>query len=144
MAANVKVQLRGCYRFQRITDQDRGRLIDAFENINADYLAVADTLGIKHATARCIVANYLNGRRKKLARSCKYMQHKLKVDDEMRQELLHLIEANPLTNADIDLAENLTNKPNISTSTIGRALDDILIPLNLQKMCLIREAHNLS
>ena len=50
MAANVQqVQLRG--RYQQIIDQDRGRLIDAFENDDADYFAVANTLGIKHLTS---------------------------------------------------------------------------------------------
>ena len=45
MAANVQqVQLRGSY--QQIIDQDRGRLIHAFENDDADYIAVANTLGI--------------------------------------------------------------------------------------------------
>ena len=58
MTANVQqVQLRGSY--QQIIDQDRGRLIDAFENDDADYIAVANTLGIKHSTSRSIVANYL-------------------------------------------------------------------------------------
>ena len=42
MAANGEVQREGGY--QRITDQHRGRLIDAFQNNNADYLAVAYTL----------------------------------------------------------------------------------------------------
>ena len=50
MAANVQqAQLRG--RYQQIIDQDRGRLIDAFENDDADYIAVANTLGIKHSTS---------------------------------------------------------------------------------------------
>ena len=59
MAANVqKVQLRG--RYQQIIDQDRGRLIDAFENDDADYIAVANILGIKHSTSRSIVASILH------------------------------------------------------------------------------------
>ena len=65
MAANGEVQRQG--RYQRITDQDRGRLIDVFENNDADYLTVADTLKIKHATARSIVTNYFRaGKREKL------------------------------------------------------------------------------
>ena len=51
MAANVEqVQLRGRYR--QVIDQDRGRLIDAFENDDADYIAVSNTLDIKHPTSR--------------------------------------------------------------------------------------------
>ena len=58
MAANLQqVQLWG--RYKQIIDQDRGRLIHAFENDDADYIAVANTLGIKHSTTRSIIANYL-------------------------------------------------------------------------------------
>ena len=68
MAANVQqVQLRG--RYQQIIDQDRGRLIDAFENDDADYIAVVNSLDIKHSTSRSIDANYLlPGRCGKLAK----------------------------------------------------------------------------
>ena len=56
MAANVQqVQLRG--RYQQIIDQDRGRLIDTFENDDADSIAVVNSLDIKHSTSRSIVAN---------------------------------------------------------------------------------------
>ena len=59
MAANVQhVQFRG--RYHQIIDQNRRRLMDAFENDDADYIAVANTLGIKHSTSRSIVANYLS------------------------------------------------------------------------------------
>ena len=62
-----QVQLRGRYR--QVIDQDKGRLIDAFENDDADYIAVSNTLGIKHPTSRSIVANYLfTGRCGKLAK----------------------------------------------------------------------------
>ena len=68
MAANVQqVQLRRHY--QQIIDQDRGRLIDAFENDDADYIAVVNSLDIKHSTSRSIVANYFRiGRCGKLAK----------------------------------------------------------------------------
>ena len=54
--------------YSRVQNVDRERLIEAFENNNADYLEVADTLGIKRATARSIVmVNYLRtGRRHRL------------------------------------------------------------------------------
>ena len=54
-------------RYRRISNEDRGRLVDAFENNNLDYIELADTLGIKRATARYIVATYLReGRRDKI------------------------------------------------------------------------------
>ena len=52
------------FNFEDATDKlltkiEGGRLIDAFENEDADYIAVSNTLGIKHSTSRSIVANYL-------------------------------------------------------------------------------------
>ena len=53
------------------------------------------TLGIKHSTARSIVANYLHtGRCGKLAKGG-YTKNG-KVDDEKRQELMRLIEDIPI------------------------------------------------
>ena len=73
------VQLQG--RYQQIIDQDRGRLIDAFENDDADYIAVVNSLDIKHSTSRSIDANYLHtGRCGKLAK-------RGYVDDAKRREL---------------------------------------------------------
>ena len=48
---------RGHYR--RVNNVDRARLVEAFENNQADYLVLADTLVIKRSTARSIVATYL-------------------------------------------------------------------------------------
>ena len=98
MAANVQqVQLRGSY--QQIIDQDRGRLIHAFENDDADYIAVANTLGIKHSTSRSIVANYLRtGRCGKLAkRGCEKRTARYYIDDAKKQEHKRLmIDDNPI------------------------------------------------
>ena len=46
-------------RYRRISIEDRGKMIDAFENDNQDYMALADTLGIIQATARSTVYSNL-------------------------------------------------------------------------------------
>ena len=56
--------------------------MDAFENNNLDYIELADTLGIKRATARSIVATYLReGRRDKIPRGG---ARQAKMDEDMK------------------------------------------------------------
>lgn len=121
---------RGGYR--RISDVDRGRLIDAFENNVADYIQVADTLDIKHSTARSIVATYLRtGRREKQPRGG---PRNGKVDQDMRDALQRMLEENPLLTLGQmkdNLVNDLPNKPPISPSTIARVLDGLLYTVKL-------------
>ena len=46
-------------RRNRIPFEHRERLVRAFEDVNEDYLIVADTLGINRSTARSIVSRYV-------------------------------------------------------------------------------------
>ncbi|XP_038073595.1 uncharacterized protein LOC119741770 [Patiria miniata] len=119
-------------RYRRISDVDRNRLIDAFEADDADYLQVADTLGIKHSTARSIVGVYLrDGRRNKLPKGGPINQ---KVDDDMRDALQGYLDDNPLLTLrqlNTQLRADLPDKPFVTTSTIARTLDGMLITLKL-------------
>ena len=75
-------------RYRRISNEDRGRLVDAFENSNLDYIELADTLGIKRATARSIVATYLReGRRDKIPRGARHA----KMDEDMKTLYIYFI-----------------------------------------------------
>ena len=47
--------------YNRVENQDRIRIIEAFENDGTDYIQVAETLGIKRQTARSIVSVYFAG-----------------------------------------------------------------------------------
>ena len=81
-------------RYRRTSNEDRRRIIEAFESENRDYLELADDLGIKRATARSIVATFLReGRQEKLARGG--ATH-AKMDDDMRNRLQFVLERNPL------------------------------------------------
>ena len=119
-------------RYRRISDVDRNRLIDAFEADDADYLQVADTLGIKHSTARSIIGIYLrDGRRNKLPKGGPVNQ---KIDDDMRNALQRYLDENPLLTLrelNAKLRADLPNKPFVTTSTIARTLDGMLITLKL-------------
>ena len=46
-------------RRNRIPFEHRERLVRAFEDVNEDYLIVADTLGINRSTARSFVSRYV-------------------------------------------------------------------------------------
>ena len=46
-------------RQHRIAQEDRERIVRAFEEPEQDYLVVADTLGVNRSTARGIVAHFI-------------------------------------------------------------------------------------
>ena len=77
-------------RYQRISEQDKRRLLAAYEDDNQDYLQVAEVLGIKRTTAWAIVRRYLRdgavvrprgGRRDAVQ----------KVDEEMTGTLVEIV-----------------------------------------------------
>ena len=119
-------------RYNRISDVDRRRLVEAFEGNNQDYLELADNLGIKRSTARSIVRTYLEtGRANKLPRGG---AHNSKMDEEMKNFLRDALETNPLltlTQMKDKLREGLPQKPGVSLSTIARTLDGMLFTLKL-------------
>ena len=126
----IEMAARG--RCVRVSQINRERLIEAFEGNEQDYLELAVNLNINKSTARSIVATYLKtGRRQTLARG--RTTHN-KMDDEMQTHLQGILDANPIltllqTNA--SLSEHLPEKPGVSTATIARALDGMMITLKL-------------
>ena len=97
-------------RYRRIGNEDRGRLIDAFE-AQRDYIQLADNLEINRNTARSIITTYLReGRRNKLQRGG---ARNTKMDDEMKERLEHLIDRYPLMTLQemkADLAKYLSHR----------------------------------
>ncbi len=81
-------------RRQRISQENRERLVRVFNDPEQDYLAVADTLGILPSTARGIIKRCLDENRiEKLPRG---ERNNLKVDDDMRQCIEDIINENPM------------------------------------------------
>lgn len=130
MAARQNVVPRGPYN--KVSNQDRNRIIEAFENDALDYIQVAVTLNIKRQTARSIVSVYLNqNRRDALPRGG---PHHSKVDQDMRDACELILEENPLLTLNQingDLRRRLPNKPVISISTLARTLDGMLFTIKL-------------
>ncbi|XP_041464794.1 uncharacterized protein LOC121415591 [Lytechinus variegatus] len=118
--------------YKRISDDDRRRVVEAFEGNEQDYLEMADNLGIKRSTARSIVRTYLEtGRAVKLPRGG---ARNSKMDEEVRNYLRAAVESNPrltLSQMKDKLQEDLPQKPDLSMSTIARALDGMLVSLTL-------------
>ena len=77
-------------RYRRISDEDKERLIDAFEGHQTDYLELANALGIKRKNCfRSIVATHLQSRRHhKLPREG--MNH-TKLDEDKQTSIRHII-----------------------------------------------------
>ena len=117
--------------YRNISNTDRARLVEAF-NDHQYYLALADTLRINRSTARSIVTTYVDtGRINKIPRGG---SRNTKVDDEMRNHLANIIDANPLLTLQQmtdSLERNLPNKPPISKSTVARALDGMLLTMKM-------------
>ena len=66
----------------RILLEQRQRIIQAFEDVNEDYLTVPATIGVNRSTARSIVARYL--RKERIAERPRGGANHVRVDDEMR------------------------------------------------------------
>ena len=114
-------------RYARVSQVDRERLIEAFEGNEQDYFELAVNLNINKSTTRSIVATYLRtGRRETLARGATHN----KMDDKIRNYLQSILDANlilTLLQMKASLSEHLPEKPGVSTATIARALDGMMM-----------------
>ena len=118
-------------RNSRITDADRGRLIECFTN-GEDFVSLSANLGINRATAYSIIRRYQQ--HGQVARRPRAGGRPQSLDRESIDFLVLLIEANPcitLNELNATLHEIFPRKPNVSTMTVSRALQGELITLKL-------------
>ena len=111
----------------RISEADKVRLVRAF-NDGGDYLELARALGIKRGTAWAIVNRAMA--RDGVVTLPRGGRRRVKVDDDIRRCLAHIVEENPiftLLQLKAELEAQLPTKPLISTSTIARCLEGQLI-----------------
>ena len=78
----------------RIAQEDRERIVRAFEEPEQDYLVVADTLGVNRSTARGIVARFI--RENRVDERPRGGRNNVKVNEEMRQCLEAILKENPM------------------------------------------------
>ena len=118
-------------RYNRIRNEDRARLVETFE-AGRDYLEMADTLGIKHSTARSIIMTFTRtGRTERLPTGG---ARNSKMDDEMKNRLERSLQDNPmmtLVEMQQDLRQNMPQKPPVSISTIARSLDGMMFSMKM-------------
>ncbi|XP_072175538.1 uncharacterized protein [Diadema setosum] len=129
MAANQHRQRRP---YNCVSNQDRNRIIDAFLGEDLDHLEVAQTLGVNRQTARSIVVVYLQQDRRDARPSGG--PNRVKVDQEMRDQLAAMLDDNPLltlSQMNDELRRRLPQKPAISVSTLARTLDEMLVTIKL-------------
>lgn len=112
----------------RIPNENRERIVKAFEDVHEDYLLVADTLGVHRSTARGIVANYI--REGRIQERPRGGRNHVKVDDEMKACLSEIINENSLltlSQMNQELRRRQPAKPFVHDRTIGKALDGTLV-----------------
>ena len=85
----------------RISLEQRKRIVRAFEDVHEDYLAIVGTIGVSRSTARGIVSRYV--REGRIAERPRGGANHVRVDDAMRdclddiRDLKHQKRGMPLT-----------------------------------------------
>ena len=119
-------------RRRRIAQEDRERIVRAFEEPEQDYLVVADTLGVNRSTARGIVARFI--RENRVDERSRGGRNNVKVNEEMRQCLEAILEENPMLTLEAinrKLREELPDRPHVHVRTVAKHLDGMLYTLKL-------------
>ena len=124
--------------YQRISDEDKLRLIRAFRNLE-DYQLLADQLGIKRGTARQIISRAMKKEDpEKMEGGRRGGAHHVKVDEEMRTVISSIIGENPaatLININAELKRRLPSKPHISDAYLSKVCRGMFFTLKKLECC---------
>ena len=119
-------------RRQKISQEDKERLIRSFEEPDQDYLTVADTLGVNRSTARGIIARYI--RENRTAERPRGGRNNVIVNDEMKQCLEAIVNENctlTLEAINTKLQDRLPEMPTDIVLTIAMHLYGIVVDLKI-------------
>ena len=122
-------------RRNRIPFEHRERLVRAFEDVNEDYLIVADTLGINRSTARSIVSRYV--REGRIEERPRGGPNHVRVDNEMRDCLNEILNETcllSLTQPNQELLQRLPQKSGICDRNLASSLKEMLIRIKLARL----------
>ena len=114
----------------RISLEQRERIVRAFEDVHEDYLAIAETIGVNRSTARGIVSRYV--REGRIAERPRGGANHVRVDDAMRDCLDDIINENCLLTI-AELRLRLPHKPVIHDRTVARTLEGMLYRVKLAR-----------
>ena len=120
--------------YRKISNEDRKRIIDAFEDPDGDYKDLSRQLNINTETARSIIRTYLRTNRRE--KSFRGGSHNCKVDNEIRLVLQSIIDEEPLltlNQINAELRRRLPGKPTIDASTLSKTLRGMLITMKLSQ-----------
>lgn len=127
-----------CAMYQRISNEDKLRLIRAFRNLE-DYQLLADQLGIKRGTARQIICRAMkNEDPEKIDERRRGGAHHVKVDEEMRAVISSIIGENPaatLVNINAEMRRRLPSKPQISDTHMSKVCHGMFFTLKKLECC---------
>ena len=118
----------------RISLEQRKRIVRAFEDVHEDYLAIAETIGVNRSTARGIISRYV--REGRIAERPRGGANHVRVDDAVRDCLDGIINENCLlTIAEMNrkLRLRLPHKPVIHGRTVTRTLEGMLYRVKLSR-----------
>ena len=120
----------------RIYLEQRERIVCTFEDVHEDYLAIAETIGVKRSTARGIVSRYIQEGKIQVTERPRGGANHVRVDDAMRDCLDDIINENCLlTIAEMNckLRLRLPHMPVIHDCTVARALKGMLYRVKLAR-----------
>ena len=118
----------------RISLEQRERIVRAFEDVHEDYLAIAETIEVNRSTARGIVSRYV--REGRIAERPRGGANHVRVDDAMRDCLDDIINENCLitiAERNRELRLRLPHKQVIHDRTVARALEGMLYRVKLAR-----------
>ena len=113
----------------RVSQEDKERLVRAFEEPDQDYLALADTLAINRSTARSIIARYL--REGRIEEQPRGGRRNVRFDAEMTRCLQRIVDEDCINT---ELRRRLPEKPQVHERTIGKHLGGMLYSLKLSRI----------
>ena len=118
-----------------VSQEDKERLVRAFEEQDQDYLALADTLAINRSTARSIIARYL--REGRIEEQPRGGRRNVRFDADMTRCIQRIVDEDctlSLRAINTELRRRLPEKPQVHERTIGKHLDGMLYSLKLSRI----------
>ena len=118
-----------------VSQEDKERLVRAFEEQDQDYLALADTLAINRSTARSLITRYL--REGRIEEQPRGGRHNVRFDADMTRCIQRIVDEDctlSLRAINTELRRRLPEKPQVHERTIGKHLDGMLYSLKLSRI----------
>ena len=121
-----------CY--QAIASIDKRRILEIHSN-GGDFLTLARSLGIKRTTAYTIMRR---GREENLSKGG---SHNRKINDEIRQHAVEILEGNPmltLKQLNHAIGDKVPSKPQFTDQALSKALEGRMITTKIASLLMVK------